>query len=170
MTLSRRSLSFGLLAAAATSRLAQAQSLPAPSERVILTVTGKISVTNSEQSARFDRRMLEQFGSQGFIARTPWYAEPVRFDGVRMSTLLRAVGASGDTVIATALNDYETCIPVSDFTEFEVLLALKRDGEYMAVRDKGPLFIVYPYDSDPVLKHQRFYSRSAWQVVRMVVL
>ena len=43
------------------------------------------------------------------------------------------------------------------------------DGAYMPVRDKGPLFIVYPYDSDPALKHQVYYSRSAWQVARMVV-
>jgi hypothetical protein len=50
-----------------------------------------------------------------------------------------------------------------------VLLALKRNGEYMPVRDKGPLFIVYPFDSRPELKHQRFYSRSAWQLARLDV-
>ncbi|MCC2664519.1 MAG: oxidoreductase, partial [Geminicoccaceae bacterium] len=45
---------------------------------------------------------------------------------------------------------------------YPVILALKRDGAYMPVRDKGPLFIVYPYDSSPELKHQNYYSRSAW--------
>jgi hypothetical protein len=50
-----------------------------------------------------------------------------------------------------------------------VLLATKRDGNYMPVRDKGPLFIVYNYDSNGELQHQRFYSRSVWQVARMVV-
>jgi hypothetical protein len=39
----------------------------------------------------------------------------------------------------------------------------------MPVRDKGPLFIVYNYDSNAELQHQRFYSRSVWQVARMVV-
>ena len=34
----------------------------------------------------------------------------------------------------------------------------------MAVRDKGPLFIVYPYDSDEVLRSERYYNRSAWQL------
>ena len=48
--------------------------------------------------------------------------------------------------------------------EWQVLLALKRNGAYMPVRDKGPLFIVYPYDSSPELKHQKYYSRSAWPV------
>ena len=50
-----------------------------------------------------------------------------------------------------------------------MLLALKRDGEYMPVRDKGPLFIVYPFDSRPELRHQRFYARSAWQLARLDV-
>jgi hypothetical protein len=58
---------------------------------------------------------------------------------------------------------------VADFSQHGVLLALKRDGNYLTVRDKGPLFIVYPYDSDPALKSPRYYGRSAWQVARLVV-
>lgn len=82
---------------------------------------------------------------------------------------MAAVQASGQTAIASALNDYETRIPISDFTEFQVLLAMKRDGEYMPVRDKGPLFIIYPFDSNPVLKTQKFYSRSAWQLAKLTI-
>ena len=68
------------------------------------------------------------------------------------------------------MNDYETRIPMSDFNQFNVLLALKRNGEYMPVREKGPLFIVYPYDSSPELKSQKYYGRSAWQLARMIVV
>ncbi|MDU1358477.1 MAG: oxidoreductase, partial [Citrobacter freundii] len=39
--------------------------------------------------------------------------------------------------------------------------------KYMRIRDKGPLFIVYPYDSMPELNNQIYYSRSAWQVSSM---
>ena len=48
-------------------------------------------------------------------------------------------------------------------------VALKRNGEYMTVRDKGPLFIIYPFDSDPELKAQKYYSRSVWQVALIEV-
>jgi hypothetical protein len=72
-------------------------------------------------------------------------------------------------VKALALNDYVTQIPMEDFAKFGVILALKRDGEYMPVRDKGPLFIVYPYDSRPELKSQTYYGRSAWQLKRLEV-
>jgi hypothetical protein len=146
-----------------------AASLPLPSERPILTIGGRITNTNKGNAAQFDRPMLEGLGMSGFETTTPWYSGPVRFDGVRMDRLLEAVGASGDRVLAYALNDYTTELPVSDFAAYGVLLAFKRDGEYMPVRDKGPLFIVYPFDSRPELKHQRFYSRSAWQVARLDV-
>jgi hypothetical protein len=154
---------------AAISRRAAATPLPQPTERTILTVTGKITNCNKGNVAEFDRPMLEALGMSGFETTTPWYPGPVRFDGVRMDRLLEVLGGSGERVLAYALNDYTTELPVSDFAAYGVLLAFKRNGEYMPVRDKGPLFIVYPFDSKPELKHQRFYSRSAWQLARLDV-
>jgi hypothetical protein len=113
--------------------------------------------------------MLESLGMYTLETSTPWYNGLVRFEGIRLQRLMQEVGAEGDKVIAYALNDYSTEIPLSDFTQYEVMLALKRDGQYMSVRDKGPLFIVYPYDSMPELRHQKYYSRSAWQVARMII-
>lgn len=60
-------------------------------------------------------------------------------------------------------------LPMEDFKKFNVILAMKRDGNYMPVRDKGPLFIIYPYDSDPQLQSQTYYTRSAWQVAKLIV-
>lgn len=154
---------------AALTSPARADGLALPTERVILTVSGKIAAINTGDGARFDRPMLESLGWFGFTTRTPWYDEPMRFDGVKMSVLMQALGASGESVIATALNDYETRIPLSDFASFDVILALKRNGEYMTVRDKGPLFIVYPFDSDPTLLSQKYYGRCAWQLARLTV-
>jgi len=86
-----------------------------------------------------------------------------------MEKLMAAVGARGKTVRAVALNDYAITIPVEDFARHGVILALKRDGQYMPIRDKGPLFVIYPYDSKPELKTQIYYARSAWQVKRLEV-
>lgn len=148
---------------------AHASALRQPQGKVVLTISGKIANTNAGATAIFDVAMLEELGTNGFSTTTPWYNGPVNFEGVLMAQLLDHVGATGTKVTAQALNDYSTDIPVDDFRSFNAILALKRDGAYMPVRDKGPLFIVYPYDSDPALKHQRYYSRSAWQVARLVV-
>jgi hypothetical protein len=143
--------------------------LPRPQGKVVLTISGRISNANNGDKAEFDMPLLESVGIESFTTKTPWYRGPVTFSGVPMSRLLQFVGATGTNLSVTALNDYATDIPVEDFKTHPVLLATKRDGSYMPVKDKGPLFIVYNYDSNSELQHQRFYSRSAWQVVRMVV-
>lgn len=172
MLLTRRSLASALIGIAAVPRLAHAAdtALPSPKDKVILTVSGKITVFNDGNTAKLDRDMLEALGQASFTTSTPWYDAPVTFSGVPMVKLMQAVGARGETVVAAALNDYETKIPISDFAQFGVLLALKRNGEYMPVREKGPLFIVYPYDSDAELKSQKYYGRSAWQLARLTVV
>ncbi|MCO6402110.1 oxidoreductase [Aurantimonas endophytica] len=148
---------------------AQAEMLAAPTGETILTVSGKITSTNVDGTAQFDRAMLEALGTVSFQTRTPWRDGVTTFEGVLLETLMTAVGATGETVTATALNDYVTVIPISDFTRFGPILALKRDGEYMTIRDHGPLFIVYPYDSDPELQSQTYFSRSVWQLRSLVV-
>lgn len=146
-----------------------AAGLASPKGKVILTISGNIKATNLNDTAVLDMEMIEAIGLEGFSTTTPWYNGPVKFEGVRMSKLLDLVGATGTTVTALALNDYKTDIPMEDFRKYPALMATKRDGAYMPVKDKGPLFIVYPYDSDITLKHQVYYARSAWQVARLIV-
>ena len=148
---------------------AYAATLAAPTERPVLTITGKISVTNKDNTAQFDRPMLESLGMVAVETTTPWHEGKVKFEGVPVDKLMKQVGATGDRVVVTALNDYTTEIPMEDFAKYKVILAIKRNGEYMPVRDKGPLFIIYPYDSDPELKSQTYYARSAWQVAKIDV-
>jgi hypothetical protein len=148
---------------------AMAAPLAKPTGKVILAISGLIGNTNNGEKAEFDMPMIEALGTISFTTKTPWYKDPVTFTGVPMDKLMEAVAAKGTSVTVTALNDYATDIPIEDFKIHPVILATKRDGNYMPVRDKGPLFIVYNYDSKPELQHQRFYSRSAWQVARMVV-
>jgi hypothetical protein len=148
---------------------AYAAPLSAPTERPILTISGKIAVTNNDGTAQFDRAMLEALGMVTVETTTPWHEGKVRFEGISVDKLMKLVGADGKRVVVVALNDYTTEIPMEDFSRYNVILAIKRDGEYMSVRDKGPLFIIYPYDSDPELKSQTYYARSAWQVARIDV-
>jgi hypothetical protein len=35
------------------------------------------------------------------------------------------------------------------------------------VRDKGPLWVVYPYDSKPDYQSELIYVRSIWQLAQM---
>ncbi|QOF75041.1 molybdopterin-dependent oxidoreductase (plasmid) [Aminobacter sp. SR38] len=143
--------------------------LPSPKGLPILTIEGNIGVTNASGSAQFDRAMLEDMGLTSIDTKTPWFTGMHKFEGVPLDRIMKLIAAHGKEVVAVALNDYSTTIPLKDFADYGVLLALKRDGQYMPVSDKGPLFIVYPYDRDPELQSQKFYSRSVWQLSRLIV-
>ena len=162
-------LGAALLALTAFVGAAYAASLAMPTERPILTISGKISVTNKDNTAQFDRAMLESLGMVTVETTTPWHEGKVKFEGVPMDKLMKLVGANGQRVVVVALNDYSTEIPMADFGKYNAILAIKRNGEYMPVRDKGPLFVIYPYDSSPDLKTQTYYARSAWQVAKIIV-
>lgn len=149
--------------------LVWAGELSKPVGKVLLTVSGNIENTNEDGKAIFDIASLENLGTVSFQTSSPWYNGRTTFTGISLQKLMDYVGAKGSVVKVTALNDYTTVIPLSDFKKYNVILALKINGEYMRIRDKGPLFIVYPYDSIPELNNQIFYSRSAWQVSSMKI-
>lgn len=160
--LSFRRLFVGVLLAAALSPCAFA--LGQPAGEVILTVTGKVGEANRGKAAVFDKAMLEALPQQSFTTSTPWYKLPVKFSGPLLADVLAAVGAKGTALRAVALNDYKVSIPVADTMNYKVIVALTADGKPMAVRDKGPLFIIYPFDSSAELHTTKFYERSIWQL------
>jgi hypothetical protein len=134
-----------------------------------LTVEGKINGSSAMGELQLQRSELEALGTVVVETRTPWHDGPTTFEGVSLYKLMDHVGAAGETVKAIALNDYSSVIPLSDVVEHGPILAFKTNGEYMSVRNKGPYFVIYPYDSSPDLQAQKYYARSVWQVTRLVV-
>jgi hypothetical protein len=158
-----------LSAIASMACLAAAPDLATPAGPTVLQVTGNISRTNDAGMARFDLPMLESLGLSGFRTTMPWSREWTRFDGVRMDRLMAAVGAEGEIVLAYAANDYSTELRVADFSRFDVLLALLRNGTYLPSRAEAPLFVVYPADGGGSRPGTRTSCSSACPVVRLHV-
>ena len=152
-------LGFGLAAS-----LAQAAGLAVPRGEVVLTVTGRITETNAGAAATFDMAMLEALPGRATETETPWTKGKVKFEGPLGAALLDQLGATGTTLKITALNDYVVEVPMEDFRKWPVILATRKDGKPMPVRDKGPIFVIYPFDLDRSLYNEKIFSRSAWQV------
>lgn len=147
-----------------------AGALEAPTGKVVLTVTGQIAQRNSPEGAQFDLAMLEKLPQHSYRTRTPWYTEPRKFTGVLLRDLLAALGAQArGPVSAEAINDYRATIPPEDWADHDVLIAWRLDDEPMAVRDKGPLVVMYPFDSEPKLRNAVRYGRAVWQLRRIDV-
>jgi len=151
--------------------LAQAlEPLPVPDGPVILTVDGRIGVSNTQDGkAAFDLAMLESLPRNGFATTTMWTDGPQRFEGVSVADLLARLGAGASEINAVATNDYEIRFPVSDATDHGGLIAYRANGALMPPGNKGPLWIVFPYDSDPLLQSERFQSQSIWSLATMTL-
>ncbi len=141
-----------------------AAAIDAPAGAVVLTLSGQVRHHNSGATTTFDMPMLERLPQSSFITRTPWYAQARQFTGPLLRDVLRAAGAQGSLLRARALNDYRVDIPFEDPMRFDMIVARLLDGAPMQVRDRGPLFILYPFDAVPELRNAVYYSRCAWQL------
>lgn len=136
----------------------------------ILTVFGDVQNTNADGVAEFDFDMLGTLDTVTFETSTIWTDGLQTFTGVELDDLLTVVGAEGKTLKAFAVNDYVIEIPVSDAVDGGPIVAFLHNGEQMSLRNKGPLWIVYPYDSKSDYQSELIYSRSIWQLNRIEVL
>lgn len=143
------------------------QPLQAPSGPVVLSVGGALRHTNKDGRAVFDMAMLARLPQHSFSTQTPWYPKPRKFTGPLLRDVLAATGAQGQMVEARAMNDYKVNIPVEDVRRYDVIVARLMDDKPMLLRDKGPLFIIYPFDRHAELRNSVYYGRSAWQLKSM---
>lgn len=147
-----------------------AQDIPAPTGNVILTISGDIDVTNVDETLQFDRETFAALADSTFETTTTWTEGPHTFHGLSLHTLTELLALTDGSLLATAVNDYTVEIPVSDAQPGGPIIAYQMDGEDMSVREKGPLWIVYPYDSSPDYRTAVIHSRSIWQLDRLTVV
>ncbi len=147
-----------------------AWALEAPASEVVLSMGGLLRSPNRRDQAQFDMGMLERLPQTSYSTRTPWFTHARKFTGPLLRDVLRAAGAHGQMLRVTALNDYRVDIPIDDVQRWDVLLARLLDDRPMAVRDKGPLFIIYPFDSRAEVRSALYFSRCAWQLKGIEVL
>ena len=145
--------------------------VPPPTEPVVLTVRGRLGLAHAETGVTFDIPTLERLGLIRFTTPTAWTDSPVTFEGVLLSHLLEVLAVPGDVteLVMTALNDYQVTIPVTDVRTWPVIIALKRDGQYMSVRNKGPLWVVYPRHAFPELAQAKHNPKWIWQLKEIVI-
>jgi len=153
-----------LLGATALLLTGTSHALDTPKGKVILSITGNIRLKNAGDRADFDMDMLAALPQHSFTTSNPWYKESKKFTGPLLRDVLALVGAQGSTLKAEALNNFKIEIPLADTQQFPMVLARLMDDKPMPTREKGPLFIIYPFDTHPELHSARYYSRSAWQL------
>ena len=152
----------------ASAGSAWAERLAAPTGQVLLTVSGNIENTNGDSGAAFDRTMLEDLDWQQIETFTSFTDGPQQFAGPTLASLLSETGAEGTQLRATAINDYSVQIPMDHVEAHNVILAVDHNGKQMRVRNKGPIWVVYPMSEAEAAK-KPFDGEMIWQLNRISV-
>ena len=156
-----RSFAIYLSLALAWSVPAFAQSLTA------LEITGQ---TTPRVPVTLELNALDELPQVEFTTSTIWTDGPVTFSGVPLKALLGDLARGGSTVEMVALNDYKVTMPLDQLEDEVPIVATRMNGEPMSVRDKGPYWVVFPYDTDTKYQSEIVYAWSIWQLNRLKIV
>lgn len=146
---------------------ANADHLPAPEGDVVLTIKGQMTQTNMPDGAQFDLDMLRKIGTVTFSTSTPWTEGVQEFTGVPLNQMLVHIGAEPVSMTVMAINEYQITVPASDAVDDGPILAWEQSGKLLSVREKGPLWLIYPFDSKSDYQKEEIHARAVWQVVQI---
>ena len=150
-----------ILAAAFFTNAAIAQ------DNILLTVTNfsqDVVVELTEE----DLLAMEQFSvftENGFVDGLVEFTGPLARDVVALLD-----GVEVETLTLTAVNDYSVDIPMSDMLDYDVIFALTQNGERLSIRDKGPIWVIYPMTDHVELQDRIYNDRLIWQLVKVNAL
>lgn len=136
----------------------------------ILLVRGAIEGADAGGNRRFDLEALQAMPQTSFKTATPWNKTPVTYSGVAVGTFLSSLKARGSRVRLIALNDYAVVADIDDLASNGAILAIAKDGAPLPISDKGPIFVVFPFDRDSKLRSDSFYLYAVWQLCQIDVI
>lgn len=119
--------------------------------------------------AEHDRDGLRGMNPVRIATSTPWTDGVQEFTGVPLSKLLPGLDAQS-RIQLTAINDYAVSMPADAVGDEYPVVAYERNGQPMSLRDKGPFWLIYPFDLAAEYQTETVYARSVWQLVKIEVM
>lgn len=131
-----------------------------------------LSLSHGPQQLELTRAQLLALPQHEVRSHTAWTDGVQQFKGPLMRDVLALLdpppGAHSRARLI-ALNDYEVSVATADYQQWPVILAYEHNGAVLTRRDKGPLWVVYPRDTDAQLQDSRVDHRWAWMLRRIVI-
>lgn len=146
-----------------------ATSIPEATGEIVLTIDGALGPDAPVTGYSLDLAALQALPAVSFETTTIWTEGQQKYTGVSIKALLETVGAKGETIVAEALNGYSIEIPIAELDDGAPILAYFIDDKPFSRRDKGPLWVIFPYDSDAKYRSEITYAYSIWQLHKLTV-
>ncbi len=138
-----------------------------PATAMAMDLVVKDLVAGTEKS--YSEQELRDIKTVRLSTTTPWTEGVQEFVGTPMADIF-GVGNGASLIRLTALNDYVATMPADFVTDDYPIIAYERNDMPMSVRDKGPYWLILPFDRDDAFMTESMMSRSVWQLVQIEIL
>jgi hypothetical protein len=107
---------------------------------------------------------IEQLPQTIITTQLPWINGQAAFKGVKLSTLLEMHSIKPSLIRLKALNDYTTEVTWQEMLQYEPIIAIKKDEQYLKIRDYGPFWLIFPLDQYTELQQTTYLAKMIWQL------
>ena len=132
-----------------------------------------LTVTNASQDVVVELTEDDLLAMEQFTVHTEneFVDGLAEFTGPLVRDVIALLGAAEIGMLRlTAVNDYAVEVPISDILDYDVIFALSQNGERFSIRDKGPIWMIYPMTDNVELQDRVYNDRLIWQLVKVDVL
>jgi hypothetical protein len=124
-----------------------------------------LTVKTNEKAVHFTLEELVAMRHFKVSTTNNFVNEASLFEGPLLRGILQNLNVAPSANLEfLSLNNFSTNVPAIDAFEYDVILALYRDGKAMPVREKGPVWIIYPMDDNPQIQNEIYNDRLVWQL------
>jgi hypothetical protein len=124
-----------------------------------------LTVETSEKSKSYTLEEMLAMPQTKVVTKNDYVDEVTTFEGPSLRSILEQMDIGPEaTLKMLALNDFSSEAPAADAYNYDVILAVLLNGETMSVREKGPIWVIYPMDENPELQDDSYNGRLAWQL------
>ncbi|QUJ66387.1 oxidoreductase [Photobacterium sp. GJ3] len=110
------------------------------------------------------RDELAAFPQESVSTPMPWVNGIPEFRGVNLYSLLTHYRIQPGKIYLSALNRFSAELDWQDIKQYQPILAIQRNGEWMQVRDYGPYWLIFAINRHPELINQGFLEKMVWQL------
>jgi len=129
-------------------------------EDVILTVNN----ATDGRSVSFTYEEMLALPQTEFRTSTIWTSDVDSYAGPSLAAVLDAAEMPHDDLRIYAINDYNVEFPAGNIAADAPILAIHVNGEPFSIRDKGPIWLLFPFDDNDSYRTEDNFALSVWQL------
>lgn len=127
-----------------------------------------LTIEHDGVSVEYNLEELEALPQTKYVSGNPFFDGEQEYSGPLLREIFKDAGLlDQDSVSMRAINEYTINFPVADASKFDVVVATRINGKLLSVRDKGPLWVMYPFSHHEELSDPVYKGRTVWQLVKI---